>query len=126
MSRGPGIIENRIAELLAATRDRALDIGEITRHAFALGDKTPTRPQRLSATRATHRLLRRVRETHERAREVMQQAHANTQAALGREERKQKEVLDKEYLGPISRGSCVSSCSQAARLLRAHRQLVSP
>jgi hypothetical protein len=63
MSRGPGSIEKRIADLFAATRDRALTIDDITRAAFALSVITaPTRAQRLSATRAAHRLLRRVRE----------------------------------------------------------------
>jgi hypothetical protein len=63
MSRGPGSIEKRIADLFAATRDRALAIDDITRAAFQLSViTTPTRPQRLSATRAAHRLLRRVRE----------------------------------------------------------------
>jgi hypothetical protein len=55
MSRGPGSVERRIADLLAATRDRALSIDEITDHAFALAGATPTRAQRLSATRAAHR-----------------------------------------------------------------------
>jgi curved DNA-binding protein CbpA len=66
MSKGPGAIERRIADLFAATRDRALSIDEIARHAFVLKGRTPTRAQRLSATRATHRLLRRVREAYER------------------------------------------------------------
>jgi hypothetical protein len=62
MSRGPGQIEQRIGELFAATRDRALSIADICDHAFALDGAPPTRVQRLSATRATHRLLRRVRD----------------------------------------------------------------
>src|SRR5258705_11360955 len=57
MSRGPGAVERRIADLFAATRDRALSIDVITRHAFETS--RPTRAQRLSATRAAHRLLRR-------------------------------------------------------------------
>jgi hypothetical protein len=83
MSRGPGAVEERIADLLAATRDRALNIDEITRHAYGLR-AAPTRAQRLSATRAMHRLLRRVREVHDRARKLVSEAHANTEAALGR------------------------------------------
>jgi hypothetical protein len=62
MSRGPGSIERRIADLLAATRDQALSIDDIASHAFATGKKPPTRVQRLSATRAAHRVLRRTRE----------------------------------------------------------------
>jgi hypothetical protein len=67
MSKGPGTIESRIADLFAATRDRALSIDEITDNAYQLGGARPTRAQRLSATRAAHRLLRRVRELSERA-----------------------------------------------------------
>jgi hypothetical protein len=66
MSKGPGAIERRIADLFAATRDRALSIHEITSHAFVLKGRAPTRAQRISTTRATHRLLRRVREAYER------------------------------------------------------------
>jgi hypothetical protein len=94
MSRGPGKIEMRIADLFAATRDRALSIDTITDHAFALTGNSPTRVQRLSATRAAHRVLRRVRENHERSDKVIDQAHANTKAALGRE---QSGYPDKEY-----------------------------
>jgi hypothetical protein len=86
MSRGPGSIEKRIAALFAATRDRALTIDDITRAAFGLSVITaPTRAQRLSATRAAHRLLRRVREIKERSEKLISEAHANTKAALGRD-----------------------------------------
>jgi hypothetical protein len=85
MSRGPGKIETRIADLFAATRDHALSIDAITDHAFALAGKTPTRAQRLSATRAAHRMLRRVLDDDERAAKLISQARANTKAALGRD-----------------------------------------
>jgi hypothetical protein len=62
MSRGPGSIETRVGDLFAANRDRALAIDEVARHAFSLGDQTPSRAQRLSATRAAHRVIRRTRE----------------------------------------------------------------
>src|SRR5262245_40190519 len=85
MSKGPGTVERRVADLLAATRDRALDITEITRHAFGLGAKQqPTRVQRLSATRAAHRVLRRVRELDQRGRALRDKAHADVEAILGR------------------------------------------
>ena len=61
MSRGPGAIERRVADLLAATCDRALSIDAITDHAFELGGRAPPRAQRLSATRAAHQVLRRAR-----------------------------------------------------------------
>ena len=63
MSRGAGSIERRIADLFAATADCALSVDEITRHAFALGSRAPTRAQRLSATRAAHRAIRRAAES---------------------------------------------------------------
>jgi hypothetical protein len=65
MSKGMGIVERRIAELFAATRDRALSIADVTDHAFKLKGRVPTRAQRISATRAAHRLLRRVREAED-------------------------------------------------------------
>jgi hypothetical protein len=85
MSRGPGAIEQRIAKLFAATRDRALSIDDVVDNAYQLNGAKPTREQRLSATRAAHRLLRRVRETHDRAWQLIEKAHASTKAALGRE-----------------------------------------
>ncbi len=87
MSRGPGSIERRIADLLAATRDRPLTIDAITSHAFATGRKPPTRAQRLSATRAAHRVLRRVREMDVRSDALREEARKNTEAALGRVKR---------------------------------------
>jgi hypothetical protein len=91
MSRGPGRIEQRIGELFAATRDRALSITDITDHAFGLAGKPASRVQRLSATRAAHRLLRRVRDTHDRAHQLRGQARA----AVGREPR--CDIYDQEY-----------------------------
>jgi hypothetical protein len=43
MSRGPGAVEARIVELLAAIRDRALTVAEITDHAFALKGRPASR-----------------------------------------------------------------------------------
>jgi hypothetical protein len=83
MSKGAGLVERRIADLLAATRDRALSIDEITDHAFELRAAKPTRAQRLSATRAAHRVLKRTRDTHDRGRKLIDQAHARTKAACG-------------------------------------------
>jgi hypothetical protein len=59
---GPGAVEGRIHELFALTRDRALSVEAIARAAFQLQPgQVPTRAQRLSATRAAHRLIRRIR-----------------------------------------------------------------
>jgi hypothetical protein len=60
MSRGPGVVEARIAALFVATRNRALSVEDIARHAYNL-DGAPSRAQRSSATRAAHRILRRRR-----------------------------------------------------------------
>lgn len=62
MSRGPGQIEQRIGDLFAANRNRALSVDEIADHAFALDGKAATRAQRLSAIRAAHRVISRVLE----------------------------------------------------------------
>jgi hypothetical protein len=85
MSRGPGTIERRIADLSAATRDRGLDIETIARHAFNLRpEQAPTRVQRLSATRAAHRVVRRQHEMHARANKLRAQAFEAVTAKLGR------------------------------------------
>jgi hypothetical protein len=83
MSKGAGIIERRIADLLAATRDRALSIDDITDHAFELAGVAATRAQRLSATRAAHRVLKRTRDLDDRGRRLIKQAHERTEAACG-------------------------------------------
>jgi hypothetical protein len=59
MSKGPGRIEAAIIELFKSRRC-ALSVSDITRHAFGLDGTQPTRAQRLSATRAGHRILRRM------------------------------------------------------------------
>jgi hypothetical protein len=75
MSKGPGAVEKRIAELIAATRDRGLTVAEIADHAFALGGRPPRRAQRLSATRAAHRLLRRIKEADKSASKLIHPTH---------------------------------------------------
>jgi hypothetical protein len=72
--------------LFAATRDRALSIADIADHAFGLAGRTASREQRLSATRAAHRLIRRMKETRERQKRLINDAHRETEAALGREQ----------------------------------------
>ena len=86
MSRGSGRLEKTIGELFAATKDRALSIADICDHAFGLAGTPATRAQRLSATRAAHRLLRRVRDAKTKSDNLFLQAHENTKAALGREQ----------------------------------------
>ena len=81
MSKGPGEIERRIAELFAATRERALSVTEIADHAFDMGGGSPTRAQRISATRAAHRLLRRMKEADEKARQLYGEARREVKAA---------------------------------------------
>jgi hypothetical protein len=60
MSKGPDRIEAAITELFKGTKDRASSISDITRHGFGLNGAEPTRAQRLSATRAAHRILKRA------------------------------------------------------------------
>jgi hypothetical protein len=81
MSKGPGGVEARIAELLAATRDRALTVAEIANHAFALNGRPATRAQRLSATRAAHRLIRRMKDTVKLRWQLIDEAHREAEAA---------------------------------------------
>jgi hypothetical protein len=85
MSKGLGTVERRVYELFASTRNRALSVEEIAGYAFLLKrGHHPTRAQRLSATRAAHRLLKRIRVDHERAWDLQRQAHANAEAAVGK------------------------------------------
>jgi hypothetical protein len=91
MSKGPGVVERRIADLFAATRDRALSVSDIADYAFELGGQPPTRVQRLSATRAAHRLLRRMCDTSKQYGDLYVQARRNAETAIG--------VLE-EQLGP--------------------------
>lgn len=100
MSKGPGAIETRIAELFAVTRDRGLTVADLADNAYGINGREATREQRLSATRAAHRLLRRVKEGHARADKLIAKAHTDTKAALGREKRPydgRGEGGDKEY-----------------------------
>ena len=85
MSKGSGKIERRIGELFAATKGRALSIGELAAYAFELTDGiAPNRKQRLSATRAAHRLMRRASEAMEAVETAFGRMVAETTAALGR------------------------------------------
>jgi hypothetical protein len=76
MSKGPGAIEKRIAELIAETRDRGLSVAEMADHAFQLAGQPALRAQRLSATRAGHRLLRRMREAEQKRLQLISDAKA--------------------------------------------------
>jgi len=100
MSRGPGAVEGRIADLFVATRDRALSVEDLADNAYRLNGAKATREQSLSATRAAHRVRRRVKEAYERAEKLRDKAHADTKAALGREGRPYDRpglYLDKAY-----------------------------
>ncbi len=83
MSHGPGKIEKRIAELFAATRDRTLSVADLADHAFALAGRPATRAQRLSATRAGHRLLRRMKDAAERRSQLIDEVQREAEAAVG-------------------------------------------
>jgi hypothetical protein len=95
MSHGPGIIERRVAELFAATTGsnlpfskqveiipRLLSVADIADYAFDLKGRPAMRAQRLSATRAAHRLIARAKETDAKAHKLISQAHRETEAAI--------------------------------------------
>jgi hypothetical protein len=58
---------------------------EIAQHAFSLGEQPASRVQRLSATRAARRVIRRLREMDEQRNELLSQARRRIRAVLGRE-----------------------------------------
>jgi hypothetical protein len=92
MSRGPGRLERAITELFNATEDKALSIGEICDVAFQLGGLTASRAQRLSATRAAHRLLDRCHEQAQAEAQAFSQAHAAATQILGRGPKRRRDV----------------------------------
>src|ERR1700740_1895317 len=107
MSHGPGTIERRIGELFGK-HQRPFSVAEIADHAFELNGKSSTRAQRLSATRAAHRIIKRTKETVAKARKLIAQAHRETEAALGygdegQTEEKREQLSD--GASAISRGS---------------------
>ncbi|MBO0739789.1 MAG: hypothetical protein J2P48_25165, partial [Alphaproteobacteria bacterium] len=75
----------RIADFFAVNRDRALSVDKLADHAFALEGKPPTRAQRLSAIRAGHRVIRRIREMDEKRGRLRAEAGRRVRTALGRE-----------------------------------------
>ena len=58
----------------------------MARHAFGFGTRPPSRVQRLSATRAAHRVIRRSREMDEKHSLLRREAQRRVRAALGRED----------------------------------------
>jgi hypothetical protein len=86
MSKDSGKVERQIGALIMATEDRALSITDLARHAFGLDpDATPSRKQRLSATRAAHRLLRRAAPATDAVETTLHRVIAETTAELRRE-----------------------------------------
>jgi hypothetical protein len=83
MSRGPGAVEGRIADLLAATRNRALSVDDLADNAYGLNGQPATRAQRLSATRAGHRLIRRIKDSDQWASKFYAAARNEADAAAG-------------------------------------------
>jgi hypothetical protein len=92
MSKGSGRIERRIGELFAATTDRALSVGEVAAYAFELTDgAAPDRKQRLSATRAAHRLLHRAAGAAPAMADAMDRLVAETALRIGRQPRRHRD-----------------------------------
>lgn len=85
MSKGSGRVERRIGELFAATKGRALSVSDLAAYAFELADGVaPDRKQRLSATRAAHRLLRRAAAATEALEIAFDRVMAETATIIGR------------------------------------------
>jgi hypothetical protein len=94
MSRGSGKVERRIGELFAATLGRALSITEIAAQAFELPAGTvPNRKQRLSATRAAHRLLKRAADAITAIEVAFAAVQAETIVKLGRPPYRRQDVF---------------------------------
>ena len=71
--------------MFAATRDRALSVADVADYVFALnGGRPASRKQRLSATRAAHRLLRRMKDVRAQHSRFINEAHRAAEAAFGR------------------------------------------
>jgi hypothetical protein len=81
MSRGPGRLEQAITDLFNATKDRALSVADICDVAFELGGRPASRAQRLSATRAAHRALKREWEMRRHLWKLKEEAEAQAIAA---------------------------------------------
>lgn len=132
MSKGSGRIERRIGQLFAATHDRALSVGEIAAYAFELTDGiSPDRKQRLSATRAAHRLLRRAAEVTRAAEVSFERAIDETTARLGRppggKGRSRDRIflvgkhfvaMDQAYYDALLTASCWPAYQQAIAVLK--------
>jgi hypothetical protein len=101
MSKGPGTVEKRITELFVATDDRALSVADIAAHAFELAGRPASREQRLSATRAAHRLIRRMKETRKLHRRLINEAHREAEAAFGRKPRYGGDDSDYDEYWPL-------------------------
>src|SRR3954447_21202830 len=85
MSRGPGQIEQRILDLLSITKDDDLTVGDLCTRAFQLRrGAIPSRAQRLSATRAAHRIINRLAEARQNRDAALDQVIAEAAVKLGR------------------------------------------
>jgi hypothetical protein len=72
-----------ITERLSTNPSHALSVAEIADYAFALNGRPASREQRLSATRAAHRLVRRIKKTDDRAKKLFGEAGREAEAAMG-------------------------------------------
>jgi hypothetical protein len=132
MSRGPGQIEQRISELFATTKDRALSIADICDHAFRLAGEPASQTQRLSATRAAHRLIRRAAAVNRKSIPAFDEAFKEAARILGRSpERTSNDVIftvgsrwivvDHEYAEVMKATATWSAYRKAWR--RLHREV---
>ena len=114
MSKGLGRLERAIGELFKSTKDRALSVADVCDHCFALAGAAPTRAQRLSATRAAHRILQRFAAAREKVDAAFKRALQEAESVLGRPPRgrgpgvvyfnygERGIAVDKEFLAVMS------------------------
>jgi hypothetical protein len=82
-------VEKRRPRLTSRVLLNRLSVGGL--QALCAAYRALPRAERLSATRAAHRVLRRVRDSTERARGLRSHAHAATEVALGHDRTEDKE-----------------------------------
>lgn len=78
-----------VVDLQYTTKDRlfkqSLSVADVADYVFALnGGRPASRKQRLSATRAAHRLLRRMKDVRAQHSRFINEAHRAAEAAFGR------------------------------------------
>jgi hypothetical protein len=86
MSKGPGVVERKIAELFRKSGiegdDRTFTVAELCRDVF--GCDTPTRAQRVSVVRAARTAMRRAEAASRRRHDLQREAWTAAEAKFGK------------------------------------------